>query len=84
MTEYERCNPEIIARSSSRRTRISKGSGRPYPEVNALVRRFDTMKKQVEQLSRMDEDQIKNMQKGGMPQMPQPKKEKEKARAKGL
>ena len=83
MTENERQNPEIIARSSSRRTRISKGSGRPYPEVNALVRRFDTMKQQVEQLSRMDENQMKQMQRGGMPPMPQAKKRKGKGKGKG-
>ena len=41
MTEKERKNPELLAKSSSRRERIAKGSGRPYTEVNNLIKRFD-------------------------------------------
>jgi len=41
------------------------------------------MKQQVEQLSRMDENQMKQMQRGGMPPMPQAKKRKGKGKGKG-
>lgn len=53
MTEEERRNPELLARSMSRRERIAKGSGRPYTEVNALIKRFDDMKKQMKAISSM-------------------------------
>lgn len=58
MTPEERRNPDLLAKSSSRRTRISKGSGRPYSEVNALIKRFDDMKAQLTALSRMDPNQV--------------------------
>ena len=54
MTNEEKKNPELLARSSSRRNRIAKGSGRPYPEVNALIKRFDDMKTQMKALGGMD------------------------------
>lgn len=68
MTKEERKYPELIARSPSRRERISKGSGRPYQEVNALTKRFDDMKKQMQALSGMSEEQMtKQMQNGPAP-----------------
>ncbi|MDD2258446.1 MAG: signal recognition particle protein [Bacilli bacterium] len=59
MTVNERKNPQLLAKSSSRRERISKGSGRPYPEVNALTKRFEDMKRQMQMVSNMGEDDIK-------------------------
>ncbi|MDD4000599.1 MAG: signal recognition particle protein [Bacilli bacterium] len=53
MTPMERKNPELLAKSSSRRNRISRGSGRPYPEVNALIKRFEEMKNQISALTKM-------------------------------
>lgn len=53
MTKEERKNPELIAKSPSRRERVSKGSGRPYQEVNALVKRFDDMKQQMKAMAGM-------------------------------
>lgn len=53
MTEEERKNPDLLARSMSRRERIAKGSGRPYTEVNALIKRFDDMKNQMRALTSM-------------------------------
>jgi signal recognition particle subunit SRP54 len=58
MTKEERKNPELLAKSPSRRTRLSKGSGRPYPEVNALIKRFDDMKKQLALFSKMDPEKM--------------------------
>lgn len=60
MTVLERQNPEILAKSSSRRERIAKGSGRPYPEVNGLTRKFEDMKKQMQMVANMGEDDLKN------------------------
>ena len=68
MTKDERKYPELIAKSPSRRERVCKGSGRPYQEVNALTKRFDDMKKQMQALSGMSEESMaKQMQKGPGP-----------------
>jgi len=53
MTPEERKKPELLTKSLSRRERISKGSGRPYPEVNALIKRFEDMKEQMAAFSKM-------------------------------
>jgi len=45
MTPEERDNPKII--DGSRRSRISKGSGRPVFEVNELLKQFKEMKKMM-------------------------------------
>lgn len=58
MTEEERRKPELVARSPSRRERITKGSGRTYQEVNSLTKRFDDMKKQLRQISGMKEEDL--------------------------
>jgi signal recognition particle subunit SRP54 len=78
MTPDERHRPDLLAKSSSRRMRISKGSGRPYQEVNALIKRFDEMKNQMTALSRMSPDK---MQFNKPPAVaPKPKKGKGKGR----
>jgi len=56
MTKEERKNPRLIASSTSRKERISRGSGRPYIEINNLVRRFDQMKSQMKQISAMGDN----------------------------
>lgn len=70
MTPEERKKPELVAKSMSRRERITKGSGRSYQEVNALTKRFDDMKKQMQAMSGMTEqDMARSMRTGqGMPQ----------------
>ncbi|MDD3172036.1 MAG: signal recognition particle protein, partial [Bacilli bacterium] len=70
MTIEERKNPELLTRSSSRRERVANGSGRPYPEVNALTKRFEDMKKQMQMFTNMSEEQASNQVKRG--QFPQP------------
>lgn len=81
MTAKERKNPDLLSKSPSRRERISKGSGRGYTEVNALVKRFEDMKKQMQAMSGMSEqDMQRKMRTGqGMPQV-KPKKGKGKGR----
>ena len=49
MTQKERDNPSII--NLSRKERIAKGSGTSLPEVNALLKQFEQMKKMMKQFS---------------------------------
>lgn len=49
MTPKERENPGII--NLSRKERIAKGSGTSLPEVNALLKQFEQMKKMMKQFS---------------------------------
>ncbi len=80
MTPYERKNPDLMSRSPSRRDRVSKGSGRPYQEVNALTKRFEDMKKQMQVMSGMDQKSMaRNMQN---PQVP-PRRNKGKGKGRG-
>ena len=64
MTKAERKNPDLLDKSYSRRERVAKGSGRPYSEVNGLVKRFNDMKKQMKQMMGMSETDLK---KGKLP-----------------
>lgn len=51
MTPDERRRPEIL--NGSRKARVSRGSGRPVQEVNALLRQFDQMKKMMKGMERL-------------------------------
>ena len=51
MTPSERKRPELI--DGSRRLRISKGSGRPVQEINALLKQFSEMKKMMKKMGKM-------------------------------
>jgi len=51
MTPGERQQPERI--NGSRRLRISKGSGRPVQEINALLNQFSQMKKMMKKMGKM-------------------------------
>ena len=51
MTPAERKNPSII--DGSRRSRISKGSGRPVQEINQLLKQFAEMKKMKKKMGKM-------------------------------
>ncbi|GAB4217656.1 MAG: signal recognition particle protein [Synechococcales cyanobacterium] len=61
MTRDERRNPELIARSTSRKRRIAQGSGHKLEDVTKLVSDFQRMR-----------DMMKQMSQGfpGMPGMP--------------
>ncbi|MFK5884020.1 MAG: signal recognition particle protein, partial [Candidatus Izemoplasma sp.] len=50
MTKQERKNPKLISRSSSRRRRLSRGSGRSVTEVNRLIQ---SLQQQVTMMKRM-------------------------------
>ena len=81
MTKKERKNPDLINKSHSRKSRIANGSGRTYQEINNLTKRFEDMKKQMESMSKMDEDQMEKMSKGQAP-MPMPKMKAKKGKGK--
>ncbi|MDO9534610.1 MAG: signal recognition particle protein [Bacillota bacterium] len=58
MTRDERLRPEII--NSSRRRRISLGSGTSVQDVNRLLKQFEQMKKILKQINAMDKGKLKN------------------------
>ncbi len=58
MTKEERKNPDLMEMSKSRRERVANGSGRPYTEVNNLVRSFGEMKKQMKKFSSLSEEDL--------------------------
>jgi len=49
MTPYERKHPDVL--KASRKTRISKGSGRSVEEINRLLKQFEQMKNMMKQIS---------------------------------
>jgi signal recognition particle subunit SRP54 len=50
MTPEERCNPELLSESMSRRLRIAKGSGHQEREVKELIRNFQQMRTLMKQM----------------------------------
>lgn len=61
MTEEERKNPDLINKSSKRRERIAKGSGRSVAEVNRLREALEAQKKMMKQMSGMSEADMQRM-----------------------
>jgi signal recognition particle subunit SRP54 len=59
MTKEERTNPDLLAKSPSRRRRIAKGSGHDEKEVSRLVSDFTRMRTMMQQMTQ-----------GRMPAMP--------------
>lgn len=59
MTVEERKNPDLLAKSPSRRRRIAKGSGHSETDVSKLVTNFTRMRGMMQQMGM-----------GGMPAMP--------------
>lgn len=66
MTTEERQKPEII--NSSRKKRISKGSGMPIEDLNKFLKEFDNMKKMMKKMA----DMTKSMKKGPVGKMKMP------------
>lgn len=62
MTAKERRNPNLVAKSMSRKTRIAKGSGTSIQEVNKLMKSYEMMKKNMKQMKSMQ----KQVKKGGL------------------
>lgn len=61
MTKEERENPELIDRSSRRRERIAKGSGRSVAEVNKLRQMIEQQRKMGKQLANFDEEKAQRL-----------------------
>ena len=55
MTKEERANPELVDKSSRRRERIARGSGRSVAEVNKLRQMLEQQRKMAKQMSQIDE-----------------------------
>jgi signal recognition particle subunit SRP54 len=64
MTPQERRRPEKL--NGSRRSRISRGCGRPVVEINRLLAQFKDMQKLMKQMKGMQG----MLPKGGMPRLP--------------
>lgn len=56
MTKEERANPELVDKSSRRRERIARGSGRSVAEVNKLRQMLDQQRRMARQMSQIDEE----------------------------
>ena len=56
MTKEERANPDLVDRSSRRRERIARGSGRSVAEVNKLRQMLDQQRKVAKQMRNFDEE----------------------------
>jgi signal recognition particle subunit SRP54 len=63
MTAHERKKPELL--NGSRRSRISRGSGRPVQEINRLLEQFKEMQKFMKQMKN-----LQGMMPRGLPKMP--------------
>ena len=53
MTREERTNPDLLAKTPSRRRRVARGSGRTETDVAGLVATFASMRSRMRSLSRM-------------------------------
>ncbi|MEC9485119.1 MAG: signal recognition particle protein [Candidatus Izemoplasma sp.] len=81
MTKQERKQPRLIEKSSSRRRRIAKGSGRKVSDVNRLIQTMQQQSKMMKQMKNMDPSQINpNNPLGSMPKQ---KAKKGKGKGKG-
>ena len=79
MTKDERKKPELLDRSSSRRNRIARGSGRSTTDVNRLISTLEKQKKMMQRFQNIDPNQMQNMTQGAL----QPKQSRAMRRSKG-
>lgn len=61
MTPEERKKPELVERSSSRRSRIARGAGRSTTEVNRLLGMLEKQQKMFKQMSSMKPETLERM-----------------------
>jgi signal recognition particle subunit SRP54 len=78
MTKEERKKPELVNRSSSRRNRIARGSGRSYSEINKLVQMLEKQQTMMRRMQGLNPDSLQNMAQGNF----QPKKSRSERRSK--
>ncbi|CAL5228389.1 g11512 [Coccomyxa viridis] len=65
MTPQERTNPDLLAKTASRRRRIARGSGRKEVDVTNMIGTFSGMRAKMQSVSKMMK------MNSGMPGMPQ-------------
>lgn len=82
MTKEERKNPELIDRSSRRRQRIAKGSGRTVAEVNKLRQALEAQKQMGKRMGSLDPNNMNPMSMQNMMGNVKPKKSRGKGRNK--
>ena len=70
MTQDERKHPELLERSSSRRNRVARGSGRSTTEINRLISTLDKQQKMMRRFQNMDPSQMEGMAQGNTPFQP--------------
>ena len=70
MTPEERKNPELVERSSSRRNRIARGSGRSTTEVNRLITMLEKQREMMKRAQNMKPETLEKMASGGIPSLP--------------
>ena len=63
MTPHERQNPDVI--NGSRKARISKGSGTSVQQVNNLLKQFDSMRKMMKTMNKMNGKSLPNLKSFG-------------------
>ena len=61
MTKEERKDPELLNRSSSRRNRVARGSGRSSTEVNRLISMLEKQSKLMRRMAGMNPGSMENM-----------------------
>jgi signal recognition particle subunit SRP54 len=61
MTKEERKDPDLLNRSSSRRNRIARGSGRSTTEVNRLISMLEKQSKLMRRMAGMNPKNMENM-----------------------
>ncbi|MFA6648857.1 MAG: signal recognition particle protein, partial [Candidatus Izemoplasmatales bacterium] len=75
MTLEERRKPELLERSSSRRSRVAEGSGRSTTEVNRLISMLEKQTQMMKRMSGMNPTTLEKMASGEIPKInPQPGK----------
>ena len=61
MTKEERKDPDLLNKSSSRRNRIARGSGRSTTEVNRLISMLEKQSKLMRRMAGMNPSNMENM-----------------------
>lgn len=79
MTKDERKKPELLERSSSRRNRVARGSGRSTTEVNKLISTLEKQQKMMKRFQNINPETMEDMTQGTF----QPKETRAMRRAKG-
>jgi len=67
MTPDERRNPELLERSSSRRSRIASGCGRSTTEVNRLIGMLDKQRAMMKRMASMNPAAVEKAASGELP-----------------